>query len=97
MDWQKSKTFELVSRIQDFEKNISRSRLHQGFTDRTSNMGNTGLEFECCSVPGGLVIKIHIKVSITMNAIIVLVIKIIFMSFQGRATPWQAGHIWIRY
>ena len=77
-------------------------------------MGNTGLEFECCSVPGGSVVKIHIKVSITIkiiivvvikilikvitiNVIIVLVIKIIFMSFQGRATPWQAGHIWIRY
>jgi len=29
-----------------------RSRLHQGFTDRTSNMGNTGLEFECCHLPG---------------------------------------------
>ena len=30
----------------------SRSRLHQGFTDRTSNMGNTGVEFECCPLPG---------------------------------------------
>ena len=39
-------------------------------------MGNTGLEFECCSVPGGLVVKIHIKVSITIKIIIVVVIKI---------------------
>ena len=40
-------------------------------------MGNTGLEFECCSVPGGSVVKIHIKVSITIKIIIVGVIKIL--------------------
>ena len=40
-------------------------------------MGNTGLEFECCSFPGDLVIKIHVKVSITIRIIIVLVIKIL--------------------